>query len=192
MICYGDQYVRRALKITDIPYTEFIDESTAVGFIEKHGLIGEFISKLKYDYEGEEVNIDTDPKNLDLTLVEYNGVRYWYGENSLDSLMNLKVGGRRIGFYRELPNIFDDHNFHWKKNKKYGTLECVMERNKLEFHCIYKPDGNAIVNVKYTACENLHKNKVTISTIEINYANNGVIMKGILRWLNEFQKNVGL
>lgn len=148
-------------------------------------MLGEYIAKM-YDDAEEEMLIDANAENISIESVEYNGNKYWYGSNSFDQMLTLKLD-RKIGVYRELPDIYDDSIFHWKKNKKYGSMECTIEDGVFEFYCIYKADGNAVINVKYCACDNLHRNKVTMAMIEVDYASNDIILKGIKQWKKEFR-----
>ena len=180
MKVYGEKNIKRSIKLGEINYNEFNDKDSAIGFIREHGMLGEYMAKM-YDDAEEEMLIDTDTENVSLEAVEYEGNKYWYGTNCYDPTLTTGMA-RKIGVYKELPNIYDDKIFHWKKNKKYGSMECIIEENVFEYQCIYKADGNAMVNVRYTACDNLHKNKVTISTIEIEYATNKVILKAIKKW----------
>lgn len=185
MKIYGNKNIKRGIKVGEINYKEFNDSNTAIGFIREHGMIGEFFSEM-YDDVEEELPIDVDPKNISMESVEYNGVKYWYGRNCYDDMLTLRLD-RGVGVYRELPDIYDDQVFHWKKNKKYGSMECTVEDGVFEFRCVYKADGNATINVRYCACDNLHRNKVTMAMIEVEYATNAVILKGIRQWKKEFR-----
>lgn len=185
MKIYGNKNEKRGIKVGEITYREFNNKTSAIGFITDHGLLGEYISKMDGD---EEIIIDVDPENISMSKLEYNGETYWYGTNVFDEMLTLKID-RMVGFYKELPDIYDDNIFHWKKNKKYGTRECIIEESVFEYHCIYKSDGNATIDVKYTACDNRHRNKVTISTIEVEYASNSVLKKAIKTWKKNF-KNI--
>lgn len=182
---YGKPNTKKGIKVGEILGSEFDNKNSAIGIIREHGLLGEYVSRID-NGNGDTVEIDTDPKNISMNSVEYNGNKYWYGENSYDIEMQLKLN-KRIGFYRELPDIYDDAVFHWKKNKKYGSLECVIEEGIFEYQCIYKPDGNANINVRYVACDNLHRNKVTMSTIEVINATNDVIIEAIKKWKSQFK-----
>lgn len=188
MKIYGNKNISRGIKVGEIDYKDFNDKNTAIGFIREHGMFGAYISKIDAGYE-DEVSIDTSPDNIDMESVEYKGIKYWYGNNPYDVELSLGMY-RKIGVYRQLPNIYDDKMFHWKRNKKYGSMECTIEDKVFEFHCIYMVDGNAIINVKYCACDNLHRNKVTMAMIEVEYATNEVILKGIKKWKKEFRESL--
>ena len=188
MKVYGDKNLKKVVKIGEIDWEEYNNKNSAVGFIKEHGLFGEYVSKM-YDELEEDMLLDTSTEGVRVESVEYNGIKYWYGANSYDSTLNLKIY-RAVGVYKELPDIYDDNMFHWKNNKKYGSKECTIEDGVFEFHCIYKADGNAVINVKYCACDNLHRNKVTMAMIEVEYATNSVILKGIKQWKREFQQSL--
>ena len=186
MKIYGNKNIKKVVRVGEINWKEFYDNNSAVGFIREHGLLGEFMAKMYDDLE-EDMPIDVSSKGL--KSVEYNGNKYWYGENSYDSFLQAKIY-KTVGVYKELPDIYDDESFRWKENKKYGSKECVIEDGVFEFQCIYKADGNAVINVKYCACDNLHRNKVTMAMIEIEYATNALIHKGIIQWKREFQQSL--
>lgn len=188
MKIYGNKNVKRGIKLGEIPYTTFNDKESAIGFINDHGLLGEYISRMNGD---EETTIDTDSQNISMNKIEYNGETYWYGSNIYDEILTLRVD-RMVGFYKELPNIYDDKIFHWKKNKKYGSQECVIEEEMFEYHIIYKADGNAVIDVRYTACDNRHRNKVTMSTIEVEYATNEILKKAIKTWKRNFRDQLNI
>lgn len=183
---YGNQYIKKAIKVGEVSRNEFINKNSAVGFIKEHGLLGEYISKMDGD---DEYLIDTNPKNKSMEYIEYNGEKYWYGENIYDEMASIRLNAT-VGFYAQLPDIYNDKVFHWKKNKKYGSMECTIEEGVLAYQCIYKADGNANVNVRYVACDNLHRNKVTIATIEVEYATNEVILKAIKEWKRSFKDSL--
>lgn len=183
---YGIENTKRSIKVGEVSRSDFYDNNTPIGFIRERGMLGEYISKMSGD---DEYLIDTDPNNTSMECVEYNGEKYWCGENCYDEMLTIKLSAM-VGFYKELPDIYNDKVFHWKKNKKYGSMECVINEGVFEYHCIYKADGNAVVNVRYTACDNLHRNKVTIATIEIEYASNEVIIKAIKKWKRSFKDSL--
>ena len=183
---YGNENTKRTIKIGEVKRSDFNDKNTPIGFINAHGMLGEYMSEMDGD---EEYYVDTDPNNVSMKCVEYSGEKYWYGENCYDDMMTININAM-VGFYKELPDVYNNKIFHWKKNKKYGSMECVINEGILEYQCIYKADGNAIVNVRYIACDNLHRNKVTMATIEIEYASNEVILKAIKEWKNTFKNQL--
>lgn len=186
---YGNEYIKKSVKVGEIPWNEFNDKNSAVGFIKEHGMLGEYVFKME-GIEDDEYLINTDPKNVSMDCIEYNGEKYWYGENIYDELASIRIN-RVVGFYRQLPDIYNDKVFHWKKNKKYGSMECTIEEGAFAYQCIYKADGNANINVRYIACENLHRNKVTIATIEVEFATNNVILNAIIKWKKSFRNSLG-
>lgn len=188
MKIYGNENMKRGIKVGEVKRSEFNDKNSAVGFIKERGMLGEFIAEMNVDVN-KEYFIDTNPNNISMKCVECNGEKYWYGVNPYDEMLTVKLDSM-IGFYKELPDIYNDKMFHWKRNKKYGSMECVVEDGIFEYHCIYKADGNAIVDVKYNVCDNRHRNRVTITTIEIEYASNEVIIYAIKSWKKEFKEIV--
>ena len=124
-----------------------------------------------------------------MNAVEYNGVKYWYGYNCYDAFLTMGIE-KKIGVYKELPDIYNDKTFHWRKNRKYDSQECVVEDGLFEYHCIYKADQNGTVDIKYAACDNRHRNKVTIATIDVEYASNIAFNKAIRQWKKQFKESV--
>ena len=179
---YGEKDIKRGIKVGEVRAKDFDDDKTAIGFIKENGMIGAYISRLN---GREEIPIDTS--DVGMKCVIYNGDKYWYGENSYDCLQKLN---RYIGFYKELPDIYDDKMFHWKVNKKYDSKECIIEDGVFEYWVIYKANGTASVDVRYVKCDNRHRNKVTIATIEVVYATNNVIVDAIKEWKRKFKEEI--
>ena len=92
--------------------------------------------------------------------------------------------------WKQLPRIANDDTFKWKENIKYGTKETVIIQGNFEFTCIVKADGDAIVDVRYTKCENKHRNRVTITRIEVFNAANEEILKAIDEWKKMFKSEM--
>ena len=186
---YGNANKKLGMKIAEIMENDLYNPGTPIGFINKNGDLAEYFENL-IEVNGidddELYEVDTDPANVTMHKIEYNGKTYWWGTNCYDVRMSLRMG-RRVGVYVQNPDIYDDKVFHWKNNKKYGTMECTIEEGVFEYQCIYKPDGNANINVRYTACDNAHRNKVTMSTIEVMYADNDTIIDAIKAWKKQFK-----
>ena len=180
MKVYGNENTKRLAYICGYSKDDLNNPTTPIGWINKNGDIENFIAGR---YRVQKTTY-CDDRFMEFESYEYNGNTYWFGERS--SNLNNDV----IEWYMELPMVINDKNFRWKKNKKYGSMECIIEDKAFEYHCIYKADGNAIVNVKYNACDNLHRNRVTIATIEIEYASNEVILKAIKEWKREFKEMI--
>lgn len=89
-----------------------------------------------------------------------------------------------------LPQIYNDKIFCWIKNKKYNTLETTLVLGNFEFYCICDNNNNVAIDVKYTKCDNRHKNRVTISVIKINDADNETILNAIDFWKEQFVKEL--
>ena len=181
MKTYGNENTKRLDYVCAYSKDRLNDPGTAIGYIKEIGKLKEFINK---QYTKQNKTTYCDDRFKEFESYEYNGKTYWFGERS----SNITDG--EIEWYVELPMVINDNNFHWKKNKKYGSLNCVIEDKVFEYHCIYKADGNAIVDVKYNACDNRHRNRVTIATIEIEYASNESIFDAIKQWKKEFKEMI--
>lgn len=127
---------------------------------------------------------------------------YKYKKSELNNCERFKYNGKQyvkikdwhntssFFVYEVLPAIFNDEIFKWSRNAKYDTLECMFVIGMFEFHCIYKNDGSAIVDVKYAKCDNRHRNRVTITTIYINDAGNESILEAVDYWKAEFKREI--
>lgn len=166
------------------------NDSTALGFIKSKDLLLEYAVK-RY-YEGE---VSTNyglchPCEHPLTEmtrtykymmdeVVYQGKIYYVGE----------VEGEYC-IWTEMPKIIDDKTFKWKLNTKYNSREATIASGNFEYFCIVKEGGDAVIEIKYTKCENKHRNKVTLGRIDVYYASNEDILKAIEMWREEFRKDV--
>lgn len=182
MRIYNNNYVKRGVRLATISESDFKNDC-ALGFIKEKGMLGEYFSKL----EGTEIEeFSCEPDNVDMRSIKYGDETYWYGVNCL-SVRLTKGFDSFIEVYKELPSIYNDKTFNWKKNKKYGSMVAVIEDKIFEYHCIVKADGDAVVDVKYNACDNRHRNRVTITTIEISNATNDAIRDAIKEWKRDFK-----
>lgn len=113
--------------------------------------------------------------------VEYNGKTYTYANVRFG-----KRGGVQVVFWEGTPNIYvDGPNWLWSYNDKHGTFEYTIKEKFFEYVCVLRGDGSVRVDVKYTKCDNRHRNKVTISEIEIENATNNDIIEAINVWKKE-------
>lgn len=152
--------------------------SYAREFLEKKGLYEEFMFDFQKPSKTEISFLDEEEI---ARYIEYKGDKYAIVDNI-----------RYSEVFKVLPQIFDDNVFSWVYNKKYKTQEAKVDSGIFEFLCIYYPQtGDAAVDVRYTKCDNRHRNKVTLSTIEgIHNANNKKIKEAIREWREEFAKEV--
>lgn len=92
--------------------------------------------------------------------------------------------------YELLDKVHNTELMMWQDNKKYGTKDCKFESGMFEFHCICQKDNTVMIDVKYTKCDNKHKNKVTVSTIEVKDADNKRILEAVDEWKESFLSDV--
>ena len=156
------------------------------GYLNKQGLLFDYtvnadITK-KYNKNGYPA-VYYENTNL-YKRKKYNKEYYYMGVRD-------GFGGKKnYVVFKELPRITNDKTFKWKENIKYGTKETVIIQGNFEFTCIVKADGDAIVDVRYTKCENKHRNRVTITRIEVYNAANEEILKAIDEWRKLFKKEM--
>lgn len=187
---YGDKNVRRVYYVCGFRKEDLNDKTTHIGYINSIGKLHDYVSQLPVrggmDGHGGYRRYPTifcDERTRNYLSFKANGNTYWYGERG-----GFNAG--EIAFYLEMPMITNDDTFLWHPNKKYNSKECVIEDGALEYLCIYKENGNGIVDVKYNACDNRHRNKVTIATIEIEYASNEVFIEAIKEWKTKFKASI--
>lgn len=94
--------------------------------------------------------------------------------------------------YKEIPRYTNDSFFHWILNEKYGARECTLERGPFKFVCTVKENDELTIEVKYTKCENRHRNTVTIATIEVFDGTNEIIKEAINAWGESFTEDLVL
>ena len=87
-----------------------------------------------------------------------------------------------IYVYKEVNKIYNTKDLVWRENKRYGVKETTYISGNFEFFIIAKPDGDAVIEARYTKCDNKHRNKVTISRIEVYNASSEEIMNAINEW----------
>jgi hypothetical protein len=187
----GNADYRRLQFIEEYPLSLITDNTNPYGFIDSKGLL------IKYSLEchGREMQsanyknrgiykIKFDDRWKYLERVEYEGDTYWVGVSA-----KLNCGDALYDIYKELPLIRNDNLFFWKEDPKHGCLIAVLPSGNFEYHCIYKADGDAVVDVKYVACENRHANKVTLATIDVIHASNEAICEAIAEWKEDFKRN---
>ena len=145
-----------------------------IGFMYQNGTLIEFLDQRKgngpYQISVESLN--------NMTSI---GSGYYAG----DSPRNNNIDDDYV-IYRELPNIYDDKTFHWKYNKKHGSYQAVLHSGEFEYLCIFKANGDAVVEIKYVKCDNQHRNRVTIAAINVYGASNQDILDAIQKWKAAF------
>lgn len=88
---------------------------------------------------------------------EYNGNDYYVHSNS-----------NHYYLFTEKPFIANEGRFVWKYNTKYNVYEAIVKDAVLEFHCIVsKETRKGKMIVRYTKCENKHRNNVAIAEISV-------------------------
>lgn len=190
---------RRLLYINGFNAEAINDITSEIGFIKGKGMLMEFALKNYnegiveiYDNLGrrkstrsENPSIYFDERWKKFKELEYDGEKYWVGIRNagLNDLYEI---------YKELPRIINDDIFHWKENKKYGSREALLVEGDFEYFCIVKENGDASIDIRYTACMNRHSNKVTIATIDVIDASNEDILEAIKKWKTEFKKSLNV
>lgn len=177
---YGDTEKNRLELVYDVDINDVTNEAIAEGYLNKKGMLFEFIMKrLSLGYDISE--FPCSYKNCSsFKKKKFNNEIYYIGTEKL------QIGGERYRVWKKHARIENDKTFRWKENQKYGTKETVIIQGNFEFTCIAKADGDAIVDVRYTKCDNKHRNKVTITRIEVYDASNEEILNAIDEWKKTF------
>lgn len=194
---YGNSDNKRLVYIDSYKLTDINDGTCPVGFINSKGMLMEYVIKnweegssfhSSKTFKGMKKNCEDphwyfDDRAKKLKKVKYNGKEYWVGveKRSVDE---------EYSVYEELPKFINDDNFKWHKNDKYNSLETAIVSGAFEFHCIARESGDAYISVRYTKCENKHRNKVTLAEITVYNASNEDILEAIRQWKAEFIKDM--
>lgn len=196
------QYVEKeTVRLKMVGYYNMTDEK--MGFINKKGLLMDFLADTFGSaeiYKSFVLNrkdleeIFAIENGFGCSAFEHEGKQYVSGfANNFRSKAGYRgryFGDFEVGVYEILPNIYNDEMFSWKANKKYNVRECTYTSGLFEFHIVANSNDDVNINVKYTKCDNKHKNRVTIATININKASNESIVRAIDCWKKEFLTEV--
>lgn len=190
---YGNLNNKRLAWVATYDIDEIMNKATEIGFINKKGMLLDYSLvrfenyQFRYVHDGiaetttgkermmngnSIVTWTDDWKNMQ--KIKRNKVNYYIGE----------IDGRTYGVFMEMPRVGNDSNFKWKENRKYDTKECFIDGDTFKFEVIAKPNGNALINVRYTKCENKHRNNVTVAQIDVYNASNQDILDAISKWKN--------
>ena len=151
-------------------------EINEMRFMQEQGILHEYVAS-KECRRVQSMDLDN---LVDYQQYEYNGEQYIFGKK--------RKLGSCLQYWKIQPSLYNDKTFEWKKNKKYNRLECIIEDGLFEYYCITKEDSVVSVDVRYTACDNRHRNKVTIANIEVTNASNDAISKAIKQWKKGFKE----
>ena len=160
------------------------------GFIASKGMLDEYVKEVGkrgwrgYDRKRDHIDKSKMMNSLENVHIINDGDQvYYYGYKDLGPKKMFEI-------YSEDPSIFNDDNFTWKVNKKYGSKEAIIDSTVFTFNCIVKTNGDAFVDVKYNKKSNYHRNNVTIARIDIPDADNTSILKAIDKWKNDFIRDI--
>lgn len=190
---YGNLNNKRLAWVATYDIDEIMNKATEIGFINKKGMLLDYSLvrfenyQFRYVHDGiaetttgkermmngnSIVTWTDDWKNMQ--KIKRNKVNYYIGE----------ISGGTYGVFMEMPRVGNDSNFKWKENRKYDTKECIIDGDTFKFEVIAKPNGNALINVRYIKCENKHRNNVTVAQIDVYNASNQDILDAIFKWKN--------
>ena len=181
---YGDSN-KKALKA--VAYAT--DDST-IQFVRRKGMFMEYMLEVR---ECESNEKDDFPcvyeKNVDNFKVKnFRNGKYYIEKGHLLASGNKDMTYYQI--YKEVDRFYYAKGFVWRENKKYGVKETTHISGKFEFFIIVKGNGDAHIDVRYTACDNKHRNKVTISTIEVYNASTQEIKNAIEEWKKNLSREL--
>lgn len=195
---YGNLNNKRLALVSAYDVDKIMDKATEIGFINKKGMLLDYTivqfenHQFRWIHDG--IAETTTMKNMvmqgsgtiiwtddwkNMRKIKRNKINYYIGESKIYANSDAKYG-----VFMELPRIENDKNFTWKENRKYDTKECVIDGDTFKFEIIAKPNGNALINVRYTKCENKHRNNVTVAQIDVYNASNQDILDAISKWKN--------
>ena len=188
----------------NIKRLESIDIATRykreVQFIKEQGLLFKYLtSRISMTYkdlkENEkhklETQGDTIVDDVDKSRKDYGQIIKVYEHFTIDDEdYYLETSHGFYILYKVVPLLINDKDFEWKDNAKYESKEAVIKRGAFEYLCIVNADGNGKVIVRYTKCENFHRNKVTIAEFHVPNAYNEVFLTEINKWNKEFKESI--
>ena len=189
---YGNENIKRVETIYKTG-DDIYDATSEIGFIYKSGMIANFIKELGDDYrhgliypfdiQGDNKSWTNDIQTL-FDTVDVEGNTYYL------VVISKKQRYKGLRIYKELPRVGDGgdcgiyHKYKWKENKRDHSLEMTMRTGDFEYVCNYRDSGNGSIIVKYTGCDNKHRNNVTISQIDLYNPNNYDYENAIIQWKN--------
>ena len=186
---YGNMDFNRLDMMDCIDMDTINNPNTPEGYLYSKGMLFEFLANRdtstirKRYYKGEYPPVEY----LDCSEFKkrkYRKQTYFMG------VVKTGKDEERFILYRQLPRIANDNTFRWRNNERYGTKETVIIQGNFEFTCIVKETGDAVVDVRYTKCDNKHRNRVTITRIEVYNASNEEILKAIAEWKEVFKEEM--
>ena len=184
---------RNRLDLMDIyPVEEINNPNTEAGYLYKKGMLFDFL------VNRDRTTVMNIHRSSDYPVVYYEDCSQFKKKKYANEVYYIGVRevcystGRKQCYvlYRQLPRIANDDIFRWKDNLKYGSKETVIIQGNFEYTCIVKADGDAIIDVRYAKCDNKHRNKVTITRIEVINAANEEILNAIAEWKKVFEQEM--
>ena len=195
---YGDHNIKRGYVVGRFDDNISIP-SSPLGYLYSSGKIKEFIEK-RLVPKGKFPDSCNDEKYEFINIKDvFDTVNCKGGEYYIVCRYNSEQGRSETVIYSaESPvgkgGLFKtkDHTykFTWRKNSKYNTLEMKIARGNFEFYCVHRDSGNGSIDVKYTACDNRHRNNVTIARIDLESPSNWDYIKAIYEWIDQFKEEL--
>lgn len=108
-------------------------------------------------------------------------------------------------YYAELPfRIYDykerkkqgkrkryiEDKIEWKKDRKTGVYKTTLSTNSIFRYDVSFNGKDAVISVVYCACENLHRNNVTLSVVNVENATNLSIIDAIKHWREQMSSDL--
>lgn len=206
---YGNLNNKRLAIVDTWDVKDVFDDSTEIGFINKKDMLFEYAlnwfnngtssvgiwvpdemwgkraSSISIKPKDDEYNVIWSDAWKNMKKIKRNKVNYYIGE------AKVYMGkASSYGVFMELPRIGNDKNFTWKRNDKYDTEEATISGDVFSFEIIVKPNGNALINVRYVKCENKHRNNVTMAQIDVYNASNKDILDAIKAWKRSIKQDL--
>lgn len=170
-----EYYGNPDLKRMKLVYTHEMEGiSEALAFIDRKGMMFE------YAVDHWQPWVEKEPKYYNKSTIEHfcrvdhKGKVYYVGNNG--------TYARKYTVFEELPMVYDDDDFHWKKEDE--NLVSLIHDGSFDYESVYQPSGNAEVYIKYTKCED--RQIVTLAHITVHNASNREITNALREWKEKF------
>ncbi len=161
-----------------------------IDFLVKQDVLFGYLKAKGNDYPDKEYEFCSNSGDVvDYVFDKDEGGSNAYIPYSEDGIQYyIKRNGSMYYLYREMPLVINDYSFKWKKNTRYNCLEATIKDPVFEYHCVINSDSNGKVIVRYTKCENKHKNKVSVAELDVPRAFNERFIQVIEDWKSDLRK----
>lgn len=164
-------------------------EENPVGYIYKNGDFKNYIKKVAEEktFSNEDIGYIGTMSIID--TIETGDETYFLVYDGWD------INGGSYYVCKDLPRvesgeIYKTYPFNWKPVRKYGNMEMRISQGLFEYVCVYNGNRTGFIDVKYTKCDNKHRNNVTIERIYLDDPTNIDYIYAIEEWKKMFRKEI--